>query len=314
MFFIVLFFLLVTFILIKFRKKFKQKWCRSKVCLVGKTVIVTGANTGIGYETALEFAKRGARVILACRNEERATTARQKIVRETQNENVVVQILNLSSMTSVRKFAKNILDTEERLDILVNNAGVGGLEHSMTSDGLQLLMQINYFGPTLLTMLLIDLLKKSAPSRIINVSSMIARFAKLTPENLNSYTGLVMSYSNSKLGNIFFTMRLAQLLANSNLSVFSLHPGAINSELFRKIPRFLRLIGKFILKTPEEGAQTTLHAALQQGIEHYSGRHFEECTVVPTYKTAKDEELIRTIWDQTMKLIQCEKESLKLSS
>ncbi|KAG5883383.1 hypothetical protein JTB14_018143 [Gonioctena quinquepunctata] len=303
---------LVLLIGLKVYNTVKERWCDSKVCLVGKTVIVTGANTGIGFETALEFAKRGARVILACQNEGRATEAKERIVKATNNENVVISLVNLSSLQSVRNFAKNIAETEERLDILVNNTGASSLDHIKTENGLPLLMQVNYFGPTLLTILLIDLLRKSAPSRIINVSSMTANYANLTPENLDKYPETYRSYNNSKLGTILFTMKLANLLESSNVSVFSLHPGTVKTEIFRGFPALFRLvfdpIMTFYFKTPEAGAQTTLYAALEQGIEHRTGQHLEECSFIPTYKTARNPELEKTIWDKTMKLIECEDE------
>lgn len=117
--------------------------------------------TGIGFYTAQDFAKRGAKVILACRNQQRAENARSKIVEVTGNPNVVVKILDLGSLDSVRAFAKDINKAEERLDILVNNAGIAGFEYQLTSDGLSLTMQINHFGPFLLTYLLIGVLLSS---------------------------------------------------------------------------------------------------------------------------------------------------------
>mgnify|MGYP005984370703 FL=1 len=167
--FLIIFVLLIVF---KIYMKVTTGWCRSHTCLVGKTAIVTGANTGkcalvtsgklkvilgIGYDTALDFAKRGARVILACRDEGRAEEARIRIVEETGNKNIVVQLIDMSSFETVREFAKRINETEERLDILVNNAGAAGIGDKRSKDGHVLLMQINYFSAFLLTNLLIGL-------------------------------------------------------------------------------------------------------------------------------------------------------------
>ncbi|XP_023011679.2 retinol dehydrogenase 11 isoform X1 [Leptinotarsa decemlineata] len=301
--------LAIVFLILKIYTKVKTSWCKSKVCLIGKTVIVTGANTGIGYEASLEFAKRGARVILACRNEDKANHARDQIVKETENENIVVKLVNMASLSSVRKFAENILQTEERLDILVNNAGVGALRNKVTEDGLQVLMQVNYFGPVLLTILLIDLLKKSSPSRIINVSSVAASRSKLTQGNLNEFGGPFLCYCNSKLCNILFTMKLAKLLKTTNVSVFSLHPGVIYTQIFNSLQGISSIIvgyfAKYFFKTPEEGAQTIIHTALEQGIEVHSGKHFEECAITSTYGTAKDSILMDSIWNETMELLKC---------
>ncbi|CAG9818075.1 unnamed protein product, partial [Phaedon cochleariae] len=224
--------------------KFKSSRCHSTICLVGKTVIVTGANTGIGYETALDFARRGARVILACRDEQKAEVAREKIIQATQNQNVVVRLIDFASLESVREFAKETIKTEKRLDILVNNAGVGDLPNVLTEDGLQILMQVNYFGPVLLTLLLLDLLKKTRPSRIVNVSSLAAKWARLEPEHLNHWSKLLI-YSNSKLGNLLFTIKLASVLRNSGVSVFSVHPGIVKTEIMRTLPRLVRKVIDF---------------------------------------------------------------------
>nr|XP_023022285.1 retinol dehydrogenase 11-like [Leptinotarsa decemlineata] len=301
---------------IKVYLKVTTRWCQNKVCLVGKTVVVTGANSGLGYEVSLEFAKRGARVILACRNEDKAKQARDQIISETQNPNVVVKLVNMASLASIRNFASDILKSEKRLDILINNAGTGILRNEFTEDGLQVLMQVNYFGSVLLTMLLMDLLEKSSPSRIINISSILAKQANLTKGNLNTYTGMSVCYPNSKLGLILFTMKLAKLLKTSSVSVYSLHPGVIDTNIFNNVPIVGSIItqyfAKYFFKTVEEGIQTILHTALTPGLEIYSGKHFEECDVVETYKTARDLELMETIWKETMRLIKCEEISEKL--
>ena len=186
------------------------------LCL-GKTTIVTGANTGIGKETALDFAKRGARVILACRNEEKAKDAARDIIAETGSDKVVVRIVDLASFESVRAFAKVINETEERLDILVNNAGLTG-SYRVTEDGYESIFQVNYISHFLLTLLLMEKLKKSAPSRIVNVSSIMheTRYADL---QLDDFTlskekfGKVKSrYAQSKLAQVVFTRELSKRL------------------------------------------------------------------------------------------------------
>ena len=185
------------------------------LCL-GKTAIVTGANTGIGKETALDFAQRGARVILACRDEEKAKDAARDIISKTGSDKVVVRILDLSSFESVRAFAKLINETEERLDILVNNAGFAG-SYRLTKDGYESVFQVNYLSHFLLTLLLMKKLKKSAPSRIVNVSStgherkgaalQLDDF-KLSKEKCNPFD----RYPQSKLAQVVFTRELSKRL------------------------------------------------------------------------------------------------------
>ena len=191
------------------------------LCL-GKTTIVTGANTGIGKETALDFAQRGARVILACRNEEKAKDAARDIIAETGSDKVVVRIVDLASFESVRAFAKLINETEERLDILVNNAGLAG-SYRVTKDGYESIFQINYISHFLLTLLLMEKLKKSVPSRIVNVSSIghngrSAAFQlddfKLSKDNFDGY----VRYTQSKLAQVVFTRELSKRLEGELLS------------------------------------------------------------------------------------------------
>jgi NAD(P)-dependent dehydrogenase (short-subunit alcohol dehydrogenase family) len=145
--------------------------CRSKRRLEGKTVIITGANTGIGYETALDLAKRGARIILACRDSKRANQAASQIRKLSGNGNVIVELVDLASFDSIREFCKRIDRNEPRLDILINNAGIMACPKWTTKDGFEMQFGVNHLGHFLLTNLLLDKLKSSAPSRIVNVSS-----------------------------------------------------------------------------------------------------------------------------------------------
>ncbi|KAJ8985627.1 hypothetical protein NQ317_015122 [Molorchus minor] len=293
-------FLSGVILLVKLIIKFRTRWCRNK---------------GLATLQPWSSPKRGARVILACRDEARATEARDRIVNETGNENVVVKLVNFSSLASVKGFAKDILENEARLDILVNNAGIGVAANKKTDSGLDYLMQVNHFGPVLLTILLADLLKKSSPSRIVNVSSVMASFVKLDIDNLNSYGGN-FSYSSSKLCNILFTMHLAKLLEKHNVTVYSVHPGAVNTEIFRKMKGLLKAVTEIfksiVFKTAEEGAQTTIYAATERGIEHLTGRHFVECRATSTYKSARDPNLPQQLFDRTVELLQCEEEAKKI--
>ena len=178
---------------------------------------MTGANTGIGKETALDFAKRGARVILACRDEQRAMNAARDIIAETGSDKIVVRIVDLASFESVRAFAKLINETEERLDILVNNAGILGTAYRVTEDGCESVFQVNYLSHFLLTLLLLEKMKKSAPSRIVNVSSGAHAFKnahlhqddiKLSNEKFHSFK----RYAQSKFAQVVFTRELNQRL------------------------------------------------------------------------------------------------------
>ena len=160
--------------------------CKSKARLDGKTVIITGANTGIGLETAVDLAKRNARVILACRSVERGETAAVEVRKRSGNDNVVFVQLDLASLDSVRKFAANILEEEPRIDILINNAGILSPSFTKTADGIEATFAVNHLGHFLLTNLLLDRIKEAPSARIVNVSSMGHSMGKIDFNNLNS--------------------------------------------------------------------------------------------------------------------------------
>ena len=189
---------------------------------------MTGANTGIGKETALDFAKRGAKVILACRDEAKANQAAREIITETGSDKVLVRVVDLSSFESVKAFAKHVNETEGRLDILVNNAGLGGSGHSTTADGYEMIMQVNYLSHFLLTLLLMDKLKKSAPSRIVNVSSVASTMKDVNLQLNKDYfielhSRALKRYCESKLAQVVFTKELSQRLEGQGIIIISIY-------------------------------------------------------------------------------------------
>ncbi|XP_068237944.1 retinol dehydrogenase 13-like isoform X2 [Palaemon carinicauda] len=283
----------------------QSEQCHSKRRLDGMTALVTGASSGIGKETALDLAKRGARVILACRNLEKAQRVADEIVKESENNNVVVREVDTSKLSSVRHFANEILKTEIRLDILVNNAGIPGHHCRMlTTDGLELTMATNHYGHFLLTNILLELLKKSAPSRIVNVSSMMHDFCrKLDPEDLNfeknSYNSF-KAYCQSKLCNILFTLELSERLRGSGVVANSLHPGYVYTEIVSKIGGLkgfvFKLLAYLVAKDPRLGAQTTIHAAVSEEIDNVSGKYFVECKESTCSKLASHRGMSKKLW------------------
>jgi len=288
---------------------------RSKIRLDGKTVIITGANTGIGKETAIDLAQRGARVILACRNLQKAELAKGEIIRLSANDNIVVKELDLASLTSVRKFAAGILESESRLDILINNAGVAGqAEKQLTEDGLEYRMQSNYFGHFLLTNLLLGLLKKSAPSRVINVSSLLHTLIKeLDFVNLNSEISYSPgnTYQTSKLCQILFSRHLAKLIYDSGVTVNSLHPGLVKTDVFR-YPSFRNfIIRHFILpfsKSAKEGAQTTIYLAVDEEVGKETGKYFSDCKESVPSKSARNDGTAKKLWEVSEALVKLKPE------
>ena len=198
-------------------------------------MIITGANTGIGKETAIDIAQRGARVIIACRNADRAEAALQEIKRRSGSTNVVYYNLDLASLESVRTFAQCILKEEAGLDILINNAGVMRCPYQKTAEGYEMQFGVNHLGHFLLTSLLLDRLKKAPAARIVVVSSLGYKRGNINFDDINSekdYDPMV-AYCQSKLANNLFTVALAKRLKDTHVTVNCLHPGIIWTELGR---------------------------------------------------------------------------------
>ncbi|KAK9508680.1 hypothetical protein O3M35_006179 [Rhynocoris fuscipes] len=276
------------------------------IMIDNKTVIITGANTGIGKETARELAKRNGKVIMACRDMNKCEQAREEIVLETKNKYVYCRMCDLSSQDSIRKFVDEFKKEHDKLHILINNAGVMRCPQSKTKEGIEMQLGVNHMGHFLLTNLLLDVLKKSAPSRIINVSSIAHMRGVINTEDLNydkNYDGS-RAYSQSKLANILFTIELAKRLKGTGVTVNAVHPGLVDTEITRHMSYFSSYLSGFILKpliwmfikNPRQGAQTTVYAALDPSLENVTGKYFSNCAESRTSLTAQDEHLARWLW------------------
>ncbi|XP_071478738.1 retinol dehydrogenase 11-like, partial [Diadema antillarum] len=283
---------------------------KSKARLDGKTVIITGANAGIGRETAVDLASRGARVIMACRNPTKAQAALAEVRQRSGSNNVVFKQVDTSDLKSVRAFADQILKEEDRLDILINNAGIYKVQDcSVSPEGFDIVMATNHVGHFVLTMTLMDLLKKSAPSRIINVSSVahsfisdpaIIDYSNKASEGLNGF----QRYTKSKLANLHFAKELARHLAGSNVTAYSLHPGTIYTNVVQtsinsvgKLKIFILPIIWLFLLSEKDGAQTTIYCAIDESVTQHSGGYFANCQLGKESKLAKDMTLSKQLWD-----------------
>ncbi|GBP46891.1 hypothetical protein EVAR_37795_1 [Eumeta japonica] len=276
--------ILVAFVV--YQKKTKGV-CTSTTRLDGKVAIVTGGTTGIGREIALDFAKRHAKVIIACPFRDEGEAARQEIIKMSGNRDVIYEFLDLSSLKSTREFANNILKTEPRLDILVNNAGVGLVGDFMTKDGLNFIMQVNYFGHFLLTLLLLPLLKKTAFSRIVNQTSVLNVIGSVNIKFLNAKGcwNTLQLYSNSKLCLILFAKELSKRMKGSGVRVNCSDPGAVGTKIF------------------ESGLNYKI-LAVDAGAD-VSGEVFRDCRLTRICnRQAFNEELCTKLWEETIKLVQ----------
>ncbi|EEC09038.1 dehydrogenase, putative [Ixodes scapularis] len=285
--------------------------CRSKATMEGKTVIITGGNGGIGKETAKELARRKARVIIACRNLQKAGRAAREIFEETQ-QSVIIKPLDLASLTSVRAFAEDIMRTEARLDVLINNAGVMRPDVKLTKDGYEECFQTNYLGHCLLTLLLLGLLKKSVPSRIVNLSSFLHHLGNV--DNLQAkakgtdFGPLSMFiYFHTKLAIIVFTRALASKLKGHGVTANSVHPGVVETDMGGCVTGIFSLMRLLTLKlygkSVQEAAETSVHAAVDPALTSSTGKYFVDCREDWVNWKALDPKKTKEVFETTLRLV-----------
>ncbi len=247
----------------------------------GKICVITGATSGIGRETALDLAQKGARLVLACRNVDKGKTVAQSMRSKSGNGQIDVSHCDLASLDSVRNFINDFKRRYERLDVLINNAGLFSLRRQTTMDGFELTFGTNHLGPFLLTYLLLDVLKKSAPARIVTVASAAHYRGSMNFNDLQSktdYNGFRV-YCNSKLANVLFTYELARRAQDTKITVNCLHPGVIATDLWPTDKWYLASIvpiARFFMKSSKKGAQTSIHLACSPALAQVSGKYFDE--------------------------------------
>jgi retinol dehydrogenase-12 len=275
--------------------------------LCGKNVLITGANTGIGRVTARELAKRGAHVFVACKSNERT----QNLIGEVQAIEGAGPIewlaLDLGDLSSVRQCAAEFLARNVPLHILINNAGLAGT-HGQTKDGFELAFGVNHLGHFLLTDLLLQRIKESAPARIVTVSSRAhTRCREINWEGLRKRTSTLTAideYAQSKLANLLFSAELARRLEGTGITTYALHPGVVATEVWRHLPWFLRPLLKFAgMISAEEGAKTTLHCATAPELEKQSGLYYDRCNPRTPSKLGQDADLARALWRKSEALV-----------
>ena len=243
--------------------------------LQGKTFLVTGANSGIGRATAVDLGGRGAKMFITARSEEKA-----KPVLDELGDGADYLHLDLGDLESVRQCGKDFLARDEPLHGLINNAGVAG-QRGITTSGFELAFGTNHVGHFLLTNLLLDKLKESAPSRIVNVSSVGHYSAtgidyEAVRQPTKTMTGL-REYGVSKLANVLHAQELARRLDGTGVTSYSLHPGAIASNVWRRVPWPFDAVMKLFMKSNEEGAQTSIYCATAPELAGESGKYYDDC-------------------------------------
>ena len=275
---------------------------RSALTLARRIALVTGANTGIGRVTALELARRGAQVFLACRSEERTRSVIAEIRAARPDAQAEWLPLELSDFDSVRACAKTFLDRGLPLHLLINNAGVAGVR-GLTRAGFEWIFGVNHMGHFLLTRLLLERIRGSAPARVVTVASRAhkrvggidwsaVRKPAATPRG-------VKEYCVSKLANVLFSAELARRLEGSGVSTYSLHPGVVDSEIWRWLPRPLRALNRLRMIPTEEGARTTIHCATSEGAGEETGLYYNESRPTPPSAAGQSRALGEELWNRS---------------
>lgn len=295
-----------------------SKYCRRYFCgskykkdtrIDGKIVIITGANTGLGLSNAIDYAARGGKIYVACRDEKRGGDAVKEIIKQSGSENVHFQQLDLASLDSIREFVKKFQTLEKKLDILVNNAGIYGCPKSLTKDGFEMQMGVNHLGHFLLTHLLLDLLKKSTQGRIVVVSSIAEGWGSIERDNFMSEKSYDKhkAYCNSKLANVLYTRELARKLKKTNVTVNCCHPGAVMTEIGRHGKKILWYCFVFLFfplfKTPMEGAQTQIRLGIDPALKKVSGKYFSDCDEKDASKQGQDDDTAKWLWDKSLEML-----------
>jgi len=276
--------------------------------LTGRTCLVTGATHGIGRATAEALAAQGATVIVHGRDSAAVGAVCHEIARSAGSGRVTGAVADFASLAAVRKLAAEVAARHERLDVLVNNAGAGARGRPVTSDGFEWLFGVNHLAPFLLTNLLLDKLKASAPARVVVVASMAYRRAVIDFDDMNwqrrKYSGL-QAYGASKLANILFTLELARRLAGSGVTANCLHPGVVATNIFNKLGllgRLFTLLAKPWLLTSQEGAKTSIYLASSPEVASVSGKYYDRGREALLEPPARDAEAARKLWELSERL------------
>ena len=273
--------------------------------LENKICIITGATSGIGKVTATHLAKEGVQLILPVRNIEKGEKIKKDINDATGNNNIRLMYCDLESLESVRNFAEAFKKEFSQLDLLINNAGVWFAKREVTIDGFEKNFAINHLAHFLLTMLLLDIIKKNSSARIISVSSEAHRFTDMNFEDLQSEKSFnsYKAYGQSKLANILFVKKLSEILKGTGVTVNCLHPGVVSTHLFDKMGGFSKGMFGLMMITPEKGAETSIYLATSDEVKNITGEYFKKKKVVKSSSASTNKESADKLWELSRKLV-----------
>jgi NAD(P)-dependent dehydrogenase (short-subunit alcohol dehydrogenase family) len=265
----------------------------------GKTVLITGATSGIGRETALALAARGAKVVFTARDAKIANETRAYISEKTGNDEIHVHFCRLDSFKSIREFCTEVLEKYKNLHVLINNAGIWESRRKESMDGIELTFAVNHLAPFLMTNLLLERIWMSAPARIINVSSSAHAGAEINFRDIEFKKEFprMKAYSQSKLANILFTRLLAEKLTGSGVTVNCLHPGVVYTSIYRNINPVMRSFFRLAMISPEKGAKTSIFLASSPDVENISGEYFAKKKIAHSNKESHDLIIAERLWN-----------------
>ncbi len=273
-----------------------------------KICVVTGANSGIGKVTALELAKMGATVVMVCRNREKGEKATEEIIKATSNRSVHLIVGDLSSKASIHEVAQKFKQEFNSLHVLVNNAGGLVPTRQLTVDGIERTLATNHLGYFLLTNLLLGTVIKSAPSRIVNVASVVHRYSKMDFDNLQGERkySQFQAYALSKLANVLFTYELARRTEGKGVTVNCMEPGGVYSNFYNNsgitLKVFSSLFG-WVMRSPEKGAETVVYLASSPEVEGITGKYFKDKKVVPSSELSRKPGLSSRLWEVSESMV-----------
>lgn len=272
----------------------------------GKICMITGANSGIGKATAIGLAEMNATVVMVCRNKERGEPAQKEIIEKTGNKNVDLLLCDLSSLDSIRNLATEFKNKYQNLHVLINNAGVMLSKRASSVDGFEMNFAVNFLAPFLLTNLLLDTLKKSTPSRIINVASAAHKYGTIDFEDLQGehkkrrFMGL---YGDSKLALMLTSYELSRRLEGIGVTVNTIHPGVVNTNLGVDRSKPKKGIVRRFFKNPEKGAETSIYLASSPEVEVVTGKYFINKQEQKSSEASYNETFAKKLWDISIEMV-----------